>query len=145
MLSCLAIQGSSLCGLSFKVGQEYLEVVGNTRITDLPRRDKETAAVPLSLNKIDFVQGRIILPGGCRYWHVRTLAVLGSKNIKKCPSSCYSWASSTAPGASRSILFSDGKGTKKSRTSKEIREKVCCLAKKSLFLRHEQKIYATKY
>ena len=82
MLSCLAIQGSSLCGLSFKVGQEYLEVVGNTRITDLPRRDKETAAVPLSLNKIDFVQGRIVLPGGCRYWHVRTLAVLGSKSIK---------------------------------------------------------------
>ena len=82
MLSCLAIQGSSLCGLSSKVGQEYLEVVGITRITALPRNDKETAAVPLSLNKIDFVQGRIVLPGGCRYWHVRTLAVLGCMSIK---------------------------------------------------------------
>ena len=42
--------------------------------------------------------------------------------------------------ADTQLTFSVGKDTKKSRTSKEIREKVCDLAKKSLFLRHEQKI-----
>ena len=38
--------------------------------------------------------------------------------------------------ADAQLMFRVGKVTKKSRTSKEIREKVCDLAKKSLFLRH---------
>ena len=40
--------------------------------------------------------------------------------------------------ADAQLMFRVGKVTKKSRTSKEIREKVCDLAKKSLFLRHER-------
>ena len=52
---------------------------------------------------------------------MRTLAVLGEDEHKKMPR-VITRASFTAHGAIRSIMFRDGKGIKKSRISKEIRE-----------------------